>query len=96
MLTITLLVALAGIALMLAARLPLQVTLFGVLTIILSLTSTEMHLRPRLIWAAFPIFIGAAAKLPRWIYWPTLILSAATLFLFIGAWRHLFGLKAPP
>ena len=96
MLTITLLVALAGIALMIAARLPFQVTLFGVLTIILALTSTEMHLRPRLIWAAFPIFIGAAAKLPRWIYWPTLILSAATLFLFIGAWRHLFGLKAPP
>jgi len=95
-LTITFVVGLVGILLMLAARLPLPLTLFGVLTIVLAFTSTEAHLRPRLVWAAFPIFIGAAAKLPRVVYWPVLILSAAALFLLIGAWRHLFGLKAAP
>ena len=95
-LTITFVVGLVGILLMLAARLPLPLTLFGVLTILLAFTSTEAHLRPRLVWAAFPIFIGAAAKLPRVVYWPLLILSAAALFLLIGAWRHLFGLRAAP
>jgi hypothetical protein len=95
-LTITFVVALAGVILMMAARLPLPLTLFGVLTILLAVTSTDAHLRPRLIWAAFPIFIGAAAKLPRWVYWPLLIVFAATLFLFIGGWRHLFGAKIAP
>jgi hypothetical protein len=95
-LSITFLAGLAGIVLMVAARLPLPLTLFGVMTIFLAFTSTEAHLRPRLVWAAFPIFIGAAAKLPRVIYWPVLILSAAGLVLFIGGWRHVFGLKAAP
>jgi hypothetical protein len=96
MLTITAVVALAGIALMVAARLPLPLMLFGVLTILEALTSTDTHLRPRSLLVAFPIFIAAAAKLPRAVYWPVLILSAAGLFLLIGAWRHLFGLKIAP
>jgi hypothetical protein len=80
--------AVAGIAMMLAARLPLPVSLFGMLTILLAVISSQADTKPRYIWAAFPIFIGAAAKLPRAIYWPTLILSAVGLVFLIGAWPH--------
>jgi hypothetical protein len=88
--------ALAGIALMVAARLPVPLILFGVLTILLAITSAGAGPRPRLVWSAFPIFIGAAAKLPRVVYWPVLILSAAGLVLLVGGWRQLFGLKLAP
>jgi hypothetical protein len=80
--------AVAGIAMMLAARLPLPATLFGLLTIVLAVISSDGGTKPRLVWVAFPIFIGAAAKLPRAIYWPALILSAAGLVFLIGAWPH--------
>lgn len=88
--------ALAGIALMLAARLPLPLVLFTILTMLLVLTSSDGNTRPRFVWTAFPIFIGAAAKLPRAIYWPVVIVSAAVLFVFIGAWRSVFGRAAIP
>jgi len=74
-----------------AARLPMPVIIFGVLTIVLALMSTNAQPRPRLVWSAFPIFIGAAAKLPRAIFWPVVVLSAAGLVLVVGAWRQLFG-----
>jgi len=80
--------AVAGIAMMLAARLPLPVSLFGMLMILLAVISSGADTKPRYIWAAFPIFIGAAEKLPRAIYWPALILSAAGLVFLIGAWPH--------
>jgi hypothetical protein len=96
LLMIMFIAAVAGIALMVAARLPLPVILFGVLTIALTFTSSIAGPRPRLVWAAFPIFIGAAAKLPRAIYWPVVILSAAGLFLLVGAWRRMFGLGIAP
>jgi hypothetical protein len=96
-LTIIMFVAgLVGLALLVAARLPLPVTVFGVLTIALAFMSTNAGPRPRLVWAAFPIFIGAAAKLPRVIYWPTVIISAAGLALLVGAWRQMFGLGIAP
>ena len=89
--------AVAGVAMMLAARLPLPVTLFGMLTILLAVISSQAGTKPRYIWAAFPIFIGAAAKLPRAIYWPVLILSAAGLVFLIGAWPyHVIGRWAAP
>jgi hypothetical protein len=68
--------------------------LFAILTIVLIVTSSNGGAKPRFVWTAFPIFIGAAAKLPRAIYWPVVILSAAGLFLFIGAWQHIF--RGPP
>jgi hypothetical protein len=80
--------AVAGIALMLAARLPLPVTLFAILVIVLSVISFGTYTKPRFVWTAFPIFIGAAAKLPRAIYWPVLILSAAGLVFLIGGWPN--------
>ena len=84
--------AVAGIALMIAARLPLPLTLFGILVIVAAVVSSAPSIKPRLIWIAFPVFIGAAAKLPRWLYWPVLIISAGTLAFLTGWWpQHYFG-----
>jgi hypothetical protein len=85
---------LAGIAILLAAKLPLPVTVYGVflpLTFLLSLASP----RPRYILCAFPIFIGAAAKLPRVLYWPVLVLSAAGLVFLVGWWPFHYYTAAP-
>jgi hypothetical protein len=95
LLVITAAAAVAGIAMMLAARLPLPVTLFGLLTIVLAVISSDGGTKPRLVWIAFPIFIGAAAKLPRAIYWPVLGLSAAGLVFVIGVWPHHFTGATP-
>jgi hypothetical protein len=85
-------VAVVGVALMIAARLPLPLTLFGILVVVAAIVSSAPSIKPRLIWTAFPIFIAAAAKLPRWLYWPVLIVSAATLAFAIGWWpNHYFG-----
>ena len=84
---IMLVAALAGIALMMAARLPLPVSLFSVLVVLAFLISPATP-RPRAVWFAFGIFIGAAAKLPRAVYWPILALSAAGLVFLIGWWPH--------
>ncbi len=81
---------------MVAARLPLPLVLFGILTILLTITSSNGDTRPRFVWTAFPIFIGAAAKLPKVIYWPVLILSAVGFVILVGGWRNLFGLKLAP
>lgn len=80
--------AVAGIAMMIAARLPIPVTLFGILVVLSCLPSYGESTKPRFVWVAFPLFIGAAAKLPRAVYWPTLILSAALLAFLIGWWPH--------
>ncbi len=96
MLMIMFVAACAGIGLMLAARLPLPLILFAVMTIVLVVTSSNGDTKPRFVWTAFPIFIGAAAKLPRAIYWPVVILSAAGLFLLIGDWGNLFGPHTAP
>jgi hypothetical protein len=85
-------VAVAGVALMIRARLPLPLTLFGILVIVAAVVSSAPSIKPRLIWTAFPIFIGAAAKLPRWLYWPVLIVSATALAFLTGWWpNHYIG-----
>ena len=95
LLLITFAAAVAGIAMMLSARLPLPLTVFGLLTIVLAVISSDGGTKPRLVWVAFPIFIGAAAKLPRAIYWPVLVLSAAGLVFVTGVWPHHFTGTAP-
>jgi hypothetical protein len=45
-------------------------------------------LQPRYVWVAFPLFIGAAAKLPRAVYWPVLVLSAACLVFLLAFWPY--------
>ena len=96
MLTIMFVVGLAGLVLLVAARLPVPVTLFAVLIIGLAYLTANAGPRPRLIWVGFPIFIGAAARLPRVVYWPVVVLSAAGLVVLVGAWRQLFGPALAP
>ncbi|MBV9206626.1 MAG: hypothetical protein JO037_14830, partial [Actinobacteria bacterium] len=97
MFIIMLAVTVAGMAMMIAARLPLPVTLLGILPILTVVTATRALpiLPPRYVWAAFPLFIGAAAKLPRAIYWPVLVLSAACLIFLVGWWPHHLTSAAP-
>ena len=80
--------AVAGIAMTLAARLPLPVTLFGVLVVLMSVIAYGQSTKPRFVWSGFTLFIGAAAKLPKAIYWPVVVLSAAGL-VFLSGWRPL-------
>jgi hypothetical protein len=88
---IMLFVIAAGVAMMLAARLPLPVWLYGVL-MVLTFTLTDANPRPRYALDAFPLFIGAAAKLPRVLFWPVLVVSAAALALLIAWWpNHYIG-----
>jgi hypothetical protein len=87
--------AAAGVAMMIAARLPLPVSLFGILVVLMCLLSYGESTKPRFVWTAFPLFIGAAAKLPRAIYWPVLLLSAAGLVFLIGWWPNHYVGPAP-
>jgi hypothetical protein len=80
--------AVAGIALTVAARLPLPVTLFGVLVVLSSVVAYGQNTKPRFVWSGFTLFIGAAAKLPRFLYWPVVVLSAAALVFLTGWWPH--------
>jgi hypothetical protein len=88
---IMLIVCAAGIAMMLAARLPLPVSLYGVFAV-LTFTLSPANPRPRYVLCAFPLFIGAAAKLPRFLYWPVLAVSAGGLILLTAWWpNHVSG-----
>ncbi|HEX5290233.1 MAG TPA: hypothetical protein VFX25_15330 [Streptosporangiaceae bacterium] len=78
----------AGLGLMIAGRLPVPLTLFSILVFLAVVTASTPGVKPRLVWAAFPVFIGAAAKLPRVIFWPVVIVSAAVLVYLIGWWPH--------
>jgi len=77
----------AGIVMLLAARLPLPVTLYGVL-LVATFVLSPANPRPRYVICAFPLFIGAAAKLPRALYWPVLVVSAASLVFLIAWWPN--------
>lgn len=81
-------VAVIGIGLLIAARAPWPVTLYSTLVILVAVVSYEVLTRPRFVLLAFGIFIGAAAKLPRWVFWPVLIISAAMLAFLVGWWPH--------
>ena len=84
-----------GIGLMIAARLPVPLTLFSILVFVAVITPSTPGIKPRLVWTAFPIFIGAAAKLPKVIFWPVVILSAAALVYLIGWWPYHPAAPAP-
>ena len=86
--------AVAGIAMTIAARLPVPVSMFAILVVLTCVVSSDQSTKPRFIWAAFPFFIGAAAKLPRVLYWPVLALSAASPAFLTGWWPTL--LRARP
>ena len=88
-------VLVAGVVLMLIARLPLPVTAYTVLLAISLSVSNGAGPRPRLVWAAIGIFIGGAALLPRWAYWPVVVASAA-LMAFLVTWWPAHPLVPPP
>jgi hypothetical protein len=80
--------AVVGIVLMIVARLPLPLTLFSALVFLAVILPSTPGVKPRLIWTAFPLFIGFAAKLPRVIFWPLVIVSAAAMVYLVGWWPH--------
>jgi len=82
--TILFVVAVIGIALLLAERVTLPVALYTVLMFVDLVISASAD-KPRFIWTTIGIFIGFAS-LPRWLYWPLLIASAGLLFFLIGWW----------
>lgn len=94
MYVILLLAAVAGIIMTLTARLPLPLWLYSLL-LVLSITLAPANPRARYILTAFPLFIGAAAKLPRAVYYPLLAVSAACLVFLIGWWPHHYYDPAP-
>jgi hypothetical protein len=83
-----------GIVLMLAARVPLPVSVFTILLFVNAAVTNGAGPRPRIAWPAIGIYLGAAAKLPRWLYWPVLIVSAGALFFVVAWWPH--HPNAPP
>jgi hypothetical protein len=78
----------AGIALMLAARTPLPVTLFTLGVFASLILSAETGPTPRYVWALLGIFTGAAARLPRWLYWPLLAAFVVLFCLAVGWWPN--------
>jgi hypothetical protein len=82
--TILFAVAVIGIALLLAQRVALPVTLYTTLMFVDLVISASAD-KPRFIWTTIGIFIGFA-RLPRWLYWPLLIVSAGLLFFLVGWW----------
>ncbi len=91
---IMLIASAAGIVMMLAARLPVPVSLYGVLMVATFVVSPA-NPRPRYVLCAFPLFIGAAAKLPRVVYWPLLAVCAAGLVFLTAWWPHHYYGPAP-
>jgi hypothetical protein len=91
-----LVVSVAGIFFMIRERLPWQLTLFTVVTVVLCIISAEQGTKPRFVWSAFGLFIGlAAAPLPRWLFWPLVAVSAGMLAFLIGWWPHHYVGPAP-
>jgi hypothetical protein len=85
----------AGIALMLRARVPLPVSLYTVLAVIAFGMANSPGPTPRFAWTALGIFVGAGAKLPRWLFWPLVIISASLLAFLFGWWPHQGLIPAP-
>jgi hypothetical protein len=77
-----------GIVLMLVERVPLPVSLYTVLLFITVVIDSGGGPRPRFAWTAIGIFIGAAARLPRWLFWPVALVSAAGMFFLYAWWPY--------
>lgn len=78
----------AGIALMLAARVPLPVSMYTVLAVLALGMADKPGPTPRLAWTALGVFIGVAAKVPARLFWPLLTVSAGLLAFLYGWWPH--------
>jgi len=78
----------AGIALMLSARVPVPVSVYTVLTVATLGLANRPGPTPRLAWIALGIFIGVGAKVPAWLFWSLLAVSAGLLVFLYGWWPH--------
>lgn len=81
-------VLVVGIALMIAARTPLPVSLYTVLAALALAMGDATGPTPRFAWTALGIFTGASARLPRWLFWPLLAACAGLLAFLYGWWPH--------
>ena len=87
LLVISFAAAVVGCVLMIRARVPLAVSLYTV-GLFVYLVMAQEAAKPRFYWCLFGIFIGAAAKLPRWLFWSVAIASAGLLAFCVGWWPH--------
>jgi hypothetical protein len=78
----------AGIAAMLAARVPLPVSVYTVLAVLALGMANEPGPTPRFAWTALGVFIGTASKVPAWLFWMLLAVSAGLLAFLYGWWPH--------
>ena len=84
-------IVLIGIVLLIAARAPWPITLFTALVFISCAISAPSGVLPRYAFTMFGIFLGYAAKLPTWVFWPALVISAGVMALLAGYFpTHLF------
>jgi hypothetical protein len=88
-------VLVVGIALMIAARTPLPVSLYTVLAVLAFGMANATGPTPRFAWTALGIFTGMSARLPRWLFWPLVAASAALLAFLYGWWPHQGTAPAP-
>lgn len=96
LLDVMLVLSVIAIVLMIRARLPWPITLFTVVTVLSCIVSAEQGTKPRFVWSAFGLFIGlAAARLPRWLFWPLVAVSAGLLAFLVGWWPHHYIGPAP-
>jgi hypothetical protein len=85
---LTAIVIVVGIALMIAARTPLPVSLYTILAVLAFAMVDSTGPTPRFAWTALGIFAGLSAKLPRWLYWPLVAVCAGLLAFLYGWWPH--------
>lgn len=85
----------AGIVLMLRARVPLPVSLYTILAVLAFGMANAPGPTPRFAWTALGIFTGAGALLPRWLFWPLVIISAGLMAFLFAWWPHQGLLPAP-
>ena len=84
-------IALIGIALLIVARAPWPITLYTVLVLLSCAISYPSGVLPRYALSMVGIFLGYGAKLPKWVFWPALVISAGVMAFQAGYFpTHLF------
>ena len=89
-------IALTGIILLIAARAPWPVTMYTALVFISCAISTPSIVQPRYTLTMFGIFLGYGARLPRWLFWPALAVSAAAMAFLAGYYPTHLHVHWPP
>jgi hypothetical protein len=77
-------IVLIGIVLLIAARAPWPITLFTALVFISCAISYPSGVLPRYSLTMIGVFLGYAAKLPPWVFWPALVVSAGVMAFQAG------------